>query len=81
MYMRIDIKKIRTSIIVKTYLITFEYETRKGYRREQQRLLTVSSIEDPEEIFNNWAKNCRTISNAKILGIVEIKEEQKKIDL
>lgn len=79
--MRIDIKKIRTSIIVKTYLVTFEYETRKGYRREQRRLLTVSSLEDPGEIFNNWAKNCRTISNAKILGIVEIKEEQKKIDL
>lgn len=79
--MRIDIKKIRTSIIAKTYLVTFEYVTRKGYRREQQRLLTVSSIEDPEETFNNWAKNCRTISNAKILGIVEIKEEQKKIDL
>lgn len=79
--MRIDIKKIRTSIIVKTYLVTFEYVTRKGYRREQQRLLTASSIEDPEETFNNWAKNCRTISNAKILGIVEIKEEQKKIDL
>lgn len=79
--MRIDIKKIRTSVIVKTYLITFEYETKKGYRREQQRLLTTTEKEDPKEIFKIWADNCRTIFNAKILSIVEIKEEQKKIDL
>lgn len=75
------IKKIRPSITVKTYLITFEYETKKGYRREQQRLLTTTDKEEPKEIFKNWAKSCRTIFNAKILSIVEIKEEQKKIDL
>lgn len=79
--MNINIKKIITRINVKTYLITFAYETRKGYYREQQRLISVLDKEEPKEQFNTWASNCRTIFNAKILSIVEMKDLNKKIEI
>ena len=79
--MNIDIKKIITRITVKTYLITFAYETRKCYYREQQRLISILDKEDPKEQFKTWASNCRTIFNAKILSIVEMKDLNKKIEI
>ncbi len=79
--MNINIKKIKTKINVKTYLVTFEYQTRKGYYREQQRLISVLDKEDPKEQFNTWASNCRTIFNAKILNIVEIKDLNRTIEI
>lgn len=79
--MNINIKKIKTRINVKTYLITFGYETRKGYYREQQRLISLQDKEDPKDSFKTWASNCRTIFNAKILSIVEIKDLNKIIEI
>ncbi|WP_305153877.1 hypothetical protein [uncultured Clostridium sp.] len=77
----LNIKKITTSINIKTYLITFSYETRKGYYREQQRLISLLEKEDPKSKFKVWAKNCRTIFNAEILNIVELKELNKTIEI
>ncbi|MDY4605388.1 hypothetical protein [Clostridium tertium] len=79
--MNVNIKKIITKIDVKTFLVTFSYETRKGYYREQQRLLSVIDKDDPKEEFKNWSNKCRTILNAKILSIVEIKELDKVIEI
>ena len=76
-----NIKKITTRIYIKTYLVTFTYETRKGYYREQQRLISVLDKEDPKENFRTWADNCRTIFNAKILSIVEMKDLNKVIEI
>lgn len=76
-----NIKKIKTKINVKTYLVIFGYETRKGYYREQQRLISVLDKEDPKEQFKIWANDCRTIFNAKILSIVEMKDLNKIIEI
>ncbi|MEG1256639.1 hypothetical protein [Clostridium sp.] len=79
--MKVDIKKIKTSITILTYLVTFEYETAKGYRREQQRLVSVMERNDPKEVFESWVNKIRTIFNAEILGIVELKELKKIIEI
>ncbi|MEG0133090.1 MAG: hypothetical protein RR851_10235 [Clostridium sp.] len=79
--MRVDIKKIKTSITILTYLVTFQYETKKGYRREQQRLVSMIETQDPKQVFESWVNEIRTIFNAKILGIVELKELKKKIEI
>lgn len=77
----VRIKKIRSKIIVESYLITFEYETKKGYRREQQRIINITDKQDVKEEFNNWNKTVRTIFNAKILSIVKLIEKTKVIEI
>lgn len=77
----LNIKKIITNINIKTYLVTFAYETRKGNYREQQRLISLLEKEDPKRKFKVWAKSCRTIFNAEILSIVEMKELNKTIEI
>lgn len=76
-----NIKKIKRKINVKTYRVTFSYKTRKGYYREQQRIISVLDNENPKEEFKSWASNCRTIFNAEILSIVEMKDLNKKIEI
>ncbi|MDU2662964.1 MAG: hypothetical protein E7C54_18860 [Clostridioides difficile] len=79
--MNVNIKKIITKINIKTFLVTFSYETRKGYYREQQRLLSVIDKDDPKKQFETWVSNCRTIFNAKILSIVEMKDLNRVIEI
>ncbi|MDU1279183.1 MAG: hypothetical protein E6342_00525 [Clostridium sp.] len=79
--MNVNIKKIITKINIKTFLVTFSYETRKGYYREQQRLIGVLDKEDPKKQFETWVSNCRTIFNAKILSIVEMKDLNRVIEI
>ena len=79
--MKVDITKIRNSISIKTYLITFSYETRKGYYREQQRLVSAIEDVDPKEVFKDWADRCRTMVKVKILGIVEMKDLSKVVEI
>lgn len=79
--MNVNIKKIKSFISIKTFLVTFGYETRKGYYREQQRLIGVLDKEDPKEQFETWVSNCRTIFNAKILSIVEMKDLNRVIEI
>lgn len=76
-----SIKKIKRKINVKTYRVTFSYKTRKGYYREQQRIISVLENEKPKEEFKIWASNCRTIFNAEILSIVEMKDSNKIIEI
>ncbi|MDU2121393.1 MAG: hypothetical protein E7E64_02530 [Clostridium celatum] len=76
-----NIKKIKRKINVKTYRVTFAYKTRKGYYREQQRIISVLENENPKEEFKIWASNCRTIFNAEILSIVEMKDSSKAIEI
>lgn len=79
-----EIKRIPTKLQIKEFLITFEYETRKGYRREQQRKVKHFTKEAAKEILNNWlnaAERKRSMANVEILGIDEIKENKQEIVL
>lgn len=66
------IKRIPVNIVIKKFLITFEYETIKGHRREQQRTIRQLSKDAAKEEFNKWSKSIRTMVNVKILSIVEL---------
>lgn len=74
------IKRIPIKILVSDFIITFSYETRKGYYREQQRTLKHFTEEEAIFCFKVWAKNQRTMFNVKILSIVET-EDKETIEL
>lgn len=74
------IKRIPIKILVSDFIITFSYETKKGYYREQQRRLKHYSAEDAIFLFKAWAKEQRTMFNVKILSIVET-EDKETIEL
>lgn len=76
-----DIKKIKRMININTYLVTFEYDTIKGYRREQQRLIKGFEADDVKESFKEWANNIRTMAKVKILAIDELKEYTQEIEI
>ena len=67
------VKRIPIKISISEFLITFSYETRKGYYREQQRTLK-------HLLFKHRENNQRTMFNVKILGIVET-ENKETIEL
>ena len=73
------IKKIKRNI--KTYLVTFSYKTYKGYYKEQQRLVNGFSKEDVKECFAEWSKDIRTMTNAEILGIDQLKEYTEEVEI
>lgn len=75
------IKKIKREIKINAYLVTFTYETYKGYYREQQRLIKGFNKEDVKEFFLKWSKDIRTMANVKILGIEEIKENTEAVEI
>lgn len=79
--MKLDVKKINNTIDVLTYLIDFEYETRKHNRKTQQRLVKVINGEDPKDYFKEWVGKSRTIFNAKILNVVELTEYRQVVVL
>lgn len=74
------IKRIPIKILISDFIITFSYETRKGYYREQQRTLKHFTEEEAIFCFKVWAKNQRTMFNVKILSIVET-EDKETIEL
>ncbi|MDK0675300.1 hypothetical protein P5E99_15330 [Clostridium perfringens] len=74
------IKRIPIKILVSDFIITFSYETKKGYYREQQRSLKHFTEEEAIFCFKVWAKNQRTMFNVKILSIVE-NENKETIEL
>lgn len=80
--MYLDVKKVSSSLIIKTYLITFDYETWKGHKRKSdQRLVKHLNVELAKKRFKEWGKTVRTMSNVTILDIKEIKEDEQKIEL
>lgn len=76
-----EIKRIPNEIEIYEYIITFSYETRKGYYREQQRKIYTTDKAIAEWNFNVWANKQRTMTNVKILGIVENRNNSKVIDV
>lgn len=72
--MEIKLKIIKNRISINKYKISFSYETYKGYYREQEREINAVSSNQAKEVFNNWKKSIRTMSNAKILGIAKLQE-------
>lgn len=76
-----EIKIIPNKITINNYVITFSYKTRKGYYREQQRQIYATDKEIAKQNFEVWANKQRTMTNVKILGIVENTEKSKTIDV
>ncbi len=76
-----EIKRIPNKIYIEEFVIMFSYETRKGYYREQQRKIYATDKSVAEWNFNVWANKQRTMTNVKILGIVENKNNSKIIDV
>lgn len=77
-----EIKRIPTKLEIKEFLVTFEYETWKGHKRKtDKRKIKHFDMQAAKEIFKDWSKTIRTISNAKILDIVEVKENKQEIVL
>ncbi|WP_252214469.1 hypothetical protein [Clostridium sp. VAP41] len=76
-----EIKRIPNEIEIYEYIITFSYETRKGYYREQQRKIYTTDKAIAEWNFNVWANKQRTMTNVKILGIVENTNNRKIISV
>lgn len=77
-----EIKRIPIKLEVREFVITFEYETWKGHhRRTDKRSIKHFSLEKAKAKFKEWTIKSRTISNAKILDIAEIKENIQEIEL
>lgn len=77
-----EIKMIPIKLEIKSFLITFEYETWKGHKRKtDKRKIKHLDLEKAKKAFNKWSNKIRTMSNVKILDIVEIEEDKQEIVL
>ncbi|MDB2158329.1 hypothetical protein PMX22_00845 [Clostridium butyricum] len=74
-----EIKRIPNKIQINNYVISFTYNTVKGNYREQQRQIFATNKDEAESSFRDWYWGQRTMTNVKILGIVENKEKSKTI--
>lgn len=75
-----EVKRIQNKITINNYVITFSYETKKGYYREQQRQIYATDKEIAKQNFEIWTNKQRTMTNVKILGIVENTETSIVLD-
>lgn len=75
------IKRIPNKIQINSYIISFSYNTVKGNYREQQRQMFATRKDEVESTFRDWCWKQRTMANVKILGIAEVKEKSKTIDV
>lgn len=75
------LKRIQTKLCIRKYIITFAYETKKGYYRESQTMLKELSEIEAKSSFYNWANAVRTMFKVKILSIVEQESYRKYIEL
>lgn len=75
------IKRIPNTVVISCFIITFSYETKKGYYREQQREIYSTDEAIAKWNFNVWVNKQRTMFNAKILSIVENTKKSKTIDV
>lgn len=72
-------KNIIRDLAVVTNKVSFAYFTKTGKYKEQSRIFKTIKDEDPKQIFKDWIKEQRTIFNAKILNIVELKKEKMRL--
>ncbi|MCE5221874.1 MAG: hypothetical protein LLF98_11605 [Clostridium sp.] len=77
-----EIKRIPTTLEIKEFLITFEYETWKGkHRKINKRSIKHFDQQEAKRAFKDWSKLVRTMSNVQILDIAEIEENKQEIVL
>lgn len=76
-----DVKRIPRKLMFYKFLITFSYETIKGYYREQERTIYCESRTECVEKFKKWSKKQRTMTNVQILVIERTNKEPKIIEL
>ncbi|MZK53482.1 hypothetical protein [Clostridium beijerinckii] len=77
-----EIKRIPVKLVLSDYIITFEYCTWKSQKRKEgkMKIKHYSGLE-ARDYFRKWVKKIRTMSNAKILDTVEIKETRQEVVL
>lgn len=75
------IKRIPRVLKYSEYIVSFSYETYKGYYKEQKRSIYCKDRNECVECFKEWAKKQRTMSNVQILGIEKTNKEQKIIEI
>ena len=77
-----EIKRIATTLEIKEFLITFEYQTWKGHHRkiDKRRIKHIDS-EAAKKEFKKVADKFRTMFNVQILNIEEIKGNNQVIEL
>lgn len=76
-----NVKNIPRKLIFYEFLITFSYDTIKGYYREQERTIYCKSRSECVELFKEWSKKQRTMTNVGILAIEKLNKEPKIIEL
>lgn len=77
-----QIKRIPNKVEIYNYVISFSYETvGKRYYKEQQRCIYATDKCIAEHNFKVWANDQRTMTNVKILGIVENTNKSKIINV
>ena len=73
-----QIKRIPTQLIVKEFLITFEYVTWKGnHRKTDKRTIK----QEAKKAFKKAVEHFRTMFNVSILNIEEVSGENQVVDL
>lgn len=76
-----EVKRIPVHLVIKEYLFNFEYETKKGHIREQQRSIKHLDKDEAKQYFKEWSKGIRTMFNVRILSIEELKDREQLIVL
>lgn len=77
-----EIKRIPVKLEIKEFIIIFDYQTRKGKRtKTSKRSIKHFDEQEATRAFKKWSKSIRTMSNAQILDIKEIKENSQVIEL
>ena len=77
-----QIKRIPTQLIVKEFLITFEYVTWKGnHRKTDKRTIKHINSEEAKKAFKKAVEHFRTMFNVSILNIEEVSGENQVVYL
>lgn len=77
-----EIKRIPVKLEIKEFIITFEYRTWKSLKRKKRQIIIKHfGRQEARDYFRKWVKKIRTMSNVKILDIVELKETRQEVVL
>jgi hypothetical protein len=77
-----DLKRIPVKLEVKSFIITFEYETWKGHHRKiDKRTVKHIDLDLAKKEFKKAADKFRTAFNVSILSVEENKDSSEIIEL
>lgn len=82
-----ELKRIPSKILINKYKITWSYETKRGYYREQQRTIDHISKQDAKNTFFKWISEMkekephRAMLNVNILSIAKEEGQERYIEI